>query len=38
MNLIIGLLIIAAPALFLIYWGKSGFDWGSTEDRKEDKK
>ncbi|WP_277923858.1 hypothetical protein [Halobacillus yeomjeoni] len=37
MNLIIAILMIAAPALFLISWGRSGYDWGTfEEDRKKD--
>jgi hypothetical protein len=32
-------LMIVAPALFLIKWGKSGYDWGTfEEDRKEEEK
>ncbi|CCG45059.1 hypothetical protein HBHAL_2710 [Halobacillus halophilus DSM 2266] len=36
MGLVIVLLMIAAQAMFLISWGKSGYDWGTFEvDRKE---
>ncbi|MFC7063806.1 hypothetical protein [Halobacillus seohaensis] len=39
MNVIIAILMVVAPALFLINWGKSGYDWGTTEeDRKKDEK
>ncbi|MFD2925291.1 hypothetical protein [Halobacillus naozhouensis] len=39
MNAIIAILMIVAPALFLISWGKSGYDWGTTEeDRKNGEK
>ncbi|WP_269749094.1 hypothetical protein [Halobacillus mangrovi] len=37
MNLIVGILLIAAPTMFLYYWGKSGYDWGTfEEDRKKE--
>ncbi len=32
MNLIIGILMIAAPAAFLYYWGKSGFGYEDNDD------
>ncbi len=36
MGLLMAILMIAAPALFLVSWGKSGYDWGTfEEDRKE---
>ncbi|MCP3032324.1 hypothetical protein LF817_13330 [Halobacillus sp. A1] len=32
MGLITVILMIVAPAVFLIYWGKSGYDWGTEEN------
>lgn len=35
MNLLVAILMIVAPAMFLIYWGKSGYDFdGKKEDEE----
>lgn len=33
-NLIMAIAMIVAPAMFLIYWGKSGFDFGGRKDEE----
>ncbi|WP_264188396.1 hypothetical protein [Halobacillus litoralis] len=38
MQLIIAILMIAAPAIFLIYWGRSGYDWGTMEEERKGQK
>lgn len=35
MNLLIAILMIVAPAMFLIYWGKSGYDHGGKKEDEE---
>lgn len=34
MNFVIAIAMIVAPAMFLIYWGKSGFDYGGKKDEE----
>ncbi len=36
MNLLIAILMIVAPAMFLIYWGQSGYDHGGKKDTHDD--
>ncbi|SDO70093.1 hypothetical protein SAMN05421677_10782 [Halobacillus aidingensis] len=34
MNFVIAIAMIVAPAVFLIYWGKSGFDYGGKKNEE----
>ncbi len=36
MGVLIAILAILSSAGFLYYWGKSGFDWGTTEPKKKE--
>ncbi|GEN52349.1 hypothetical protein HFA01_06110 [Halobacillus faecis] len=34
LNLIIAIAMIVTPAIFLIYWGKSGYDFDERKDEE----